>query len=76
MREDAHNPQETGGSREWRGLVGWGIGGGYIFVETGGWRGVMGCRTVRGWTGKEIIYIYIHLFVYITSIEDNISLLL
>jgi hypothetical protein len=56
----------------WVGVVGLRL----PIMETGGWRGVMGCRTVRGWTGKEIIYIYIHLFVYITSIEDNISLLL
>ena len=24
MREDVPNPQETSGSREWEGLVGWG----------------------------------------------------
>jgi hypothetical protein len=26
VREDAPNPQETGGPREWRGLVGLGVG--------------------------------------------------
>jgi hypothetical protein len=53
VREDAHNPQETGGSREWRGLVGWGIGGGDIFVETGGWRGGRGWGIAMGGTGGE-----------------------
>jgi hypothetical protein len=32
-REDAPNPQETGGSREFRGLFWWGVGGGGILVE-------------------------------------------
>jgi hypothetical protein len=34
-REDVPNPQEIGGPREFRDLVGWGWGGD-IFVETGG----------------------------------------
>ena len=35
VREDVPNPQETGGSREFRGLVGWVVGGGDILVEMG-----------------------------------------
>jgi hypothetical protein len=34
FRDDAPNPQETGGLREFRGQVGWGWGD--IHVETGG----------------------------------------
>jgi hypothetical protein len=35
--EDAPNPQETGGPREFRGQVGWVVGGGDMLVETGDW---------------------------------------
>jgi hypothetical protein len=51
VRENALNPQESGGPREFRGLVGCGIGGrgGYIFMETITWGGGMGCGTVWGW---------------------------
>jgi hypothetical protein len=43
IRDDAPNPQETGGAREFRGLVRWEVGW--------GWGGGMGCGTVRGWMG-------------------------
>jgi hypothetical protein len=48
-REDSLNPQETGGPREFRGLVGWVMG---IFL----WRQGVGRKygTVRGWTGGGI----------------------
>jgi hypothetical protein len=42
VREYAPNPQETGGPREFRGLVGSGLGVGDILVETRGLRGDMG----------------------------------
>ena len=36
VREDAPNPQESGGPREWGGLVGWGVGEGRdIHMKTG-----------------------------------------
>jgi hypothetical protein len=35
VREDAPNPQETRDPREFRGLVGWGLGAGDILMETG-----------------------------------------
>ena len=35
VREDTTNPQETSGSREWGGLVMWGLGSGDILLETG-----------------------------------------
>jgi hypothetical protein len=47
VREDALNPQETGGPREFRVLFGW--GGGDIFMETGEQGGGMECGRVRGW---------------------------
>ena len=50
VREDAPNPQETGGSREFRGLVASGVGGGDILEETGGWGVGMGHGIFRGWT--------------------------
>ena len=34
VKEDAPNPQETRGPREWGGLVGWGWGWGHL-LETG-----------------------------------------
>ena len=43
VKEDAPNPQETGGPREFRGLVGSGLVVGDILIETGGQGGVMGC---------------------------------
>ena len=43
-RENTPNPQETGGPREFRGLVGWGMGGEGILVVAGGQGGGMGCR--------------------------------
>jgi hypothetical protein len=48
FRDDAPNPQENGGPREFRGQVGWGGG---THVEAGGWGGGVGCGTVRGWMG-------------------------
>jgi hypothetical protein len=52
IREDVPNPQETGGPREFRDLVGWGGG---ILVETGGGeRGGMECGTVGGWSWRGI----------------------
>jgi hypothetical protein len=50
FRDDAPNPQETGGPRESRGQVGWGWG---IHMETGeGWGGGVGCGAVGGWMGR------------------------
>jgi hypothetical protein len=48
LRDNAPNPQETGGPREFRGQVGWGVG---HPCGDRGWAGGMGCGTVRGWTG-------------------------
>jgi hypothetical protein len=45
--------EKTEGPRKFRGLVGWGVGGGYILVETGGQEGNMGCGTVEGRTRRE-----------------------
>jgi hypothetical protein len=54
VREDATNPQDTGGPRKFRGLLRLGVGDRDIFVETGVWEGSIGCGTVRGWTrGRE-----------------------
>jgi hypothetical protein len=53
IRDDSPNPQETGGSRTFRGQVVWGVGHGDILVEIGGWKGGMGCETVEGWMGKK-----------------------
>ena len=53
-REDAPNPQGTGGHREFRGLVGLGLGCGDICVEKGGWGGGMGCGTVDQGMGNKI----------------------
>ena len=36
VREDVPNPLKTGGPREFKGLVGWVVGSGDIFVETVG----------------------------------------
>jgi hypothetical protein len=51
VREDAPNPQETGGPREFSSLVKWGWEGGVILLQTGGgeevWHVVWG-RTRRG----------------------------
>jgi hypothetical protein len=44
-REDAPNPQETGGPREYRGQDGWGW--------RQNWGGGMGCGAVGGLTGGE-----------------------
>jgi hypothetical protein len=52
VREDAPNPQETGGSREFRGSGLWGECERNILVEMGhntaGGGGTMGCGTVGG----------------------------
>jgi hypothetical protein len=46
FRDDAPNPQETGGPREFRGQVGGGEG---IHMNMGvGWGGGVGCGAVRG----------------------------
>ena len=50
IRNDAPNPQETKGTKEFRVLVGWEIGNGDILMETRVWRGGMGCGTVGRWT--------------------------
>jgi hypothetical protein len=50
----APNPQETGGPREFRNLVGFGVGGGDILVEAEGGGGGMGCGTVKGLPGRGI----------------------
>ena len=49
-REDVPNPQETGGPKEFRVLVGCGVGDRDILVETGGRGGGMGCGKLGGWT--------------------------
>jgi hypothetical protein len=43
IRDDAPNPQETGGPREFRGQVGSGWG---RTCGDSGWRGGIGCGTV------------------------------
>jgi hypothetical protein len=49
FRDDALNPQETGGPREFRDQVGWGVD---IHVKIGEWGGGMGCGRVEGrWGG-------------------------
>ena len=40
VREDAPNPQETGGAREFRGLIGWGWGVGTSSWSQGWGRGM------------------------------------
>jgi hypothetical protein len=49
VREDAPNPQEIGGTREFRSLVGkgWGVGI-YSWRQGSGRWGGMGCGTDRG----------------------------
>jgi len=47
VREDAPNPQETGGPRKWRGLVGWEVGEWWQPCGDGGRGEVMGWGTVR-----------------------------
>ena len=52
VREDAPNPQETGGLRMFRVLGRSGMGGSDILLETGvGWGISIGCGTVGGWMG-------------------------
>jgi hypothetical protein len=48
VREDMPNPQETGGSREFSGLLRWEWGGD-ILIETGERGRGMGCGAERGW---------------------------
>jgi hypothetical protein len=54
--------------REFRGLVGWVVGSGDIFMETGRQGGGMGCEIVRVWTGRginlECKYIHIHIHTF------------
>jgi hypothetical protein len=54
VREDAPNPQETGGPREWGGVVELGSQGvgdhTHILMEIGGGE-CMGCATDRGGPG-------------------------
>ena len=45
---------EIGGPRDFRGQVGWAVGG-HIHLETGGWGGGMRCGTVGGWMGRNKI---------------------
>jgi hypothetical protein len=46
VKEEAPDPEEDGGSREFRVV---GVGGGNILMKVGGWEGSMGCRTVGGY---------------------------
>lgn len=52
VREGGPNPQETGGPKKFRGLVGW--VGYLLMMGLGG--GEMGCETVGRWTGRGIKY--------------------
>lgn len=54
VREDALNPQDTGGPREFRGLMGQGLGAGKFSWRQGGQGGGMGCGTIAGWTRRGI----------------------
>ena len=49
IRDDAPNPQETGGPREFRGHVGWGWG--HPHGDGVGWGGGVGCGAVGEWMG-------------------------
>jgi hypothetical protein len=51
FREDAHNPQETGGPREFRGLVGLVVGSGKSGVERR--YGLWNSQWVDGGWGKN-----------------------
>ena len=51
VREDSPSPQETGGPREFRGLMAW---SGDILVETGGQGGGTECGTVGKWIRRVI----------------------
>jgi hypothetical protein len=50
FRDDAPNPQETRGPREFRGQVGW--EGGVSTRDGVGWRGDVGQGRVGGWVGR------------------------
>jgi hypothetical protein len=52
FRNDAPNLQETGGPREFRGLVEWGVGD--IQMETGAWGGGIGCGRVGMWIERRV----------------------
>jgi hypothetical protein len=54
VKEDAANPQETGGPREFRGLAGWGVGGRDILMETGGGEEVWDVKQSEGGLGGGI----------------------
>lgn len=47
MREDAPNPPETRGPKEWGSLVGWGQGGGDILLKMGRKKRGMGWGAVK-----------------------------
>jgi hypothetical protein len=49
FRDDAPNPQETGGPREFRGQMG--LGWGHPHGDRVGWGGGVGCGVVGGWMG-------------------------
>ena len=49
FRDDAPNPQETGGPREFRGQVGWGHPRG----DGVRWGRGVGCGSVKGWLGEQ-----------------------
>ena len=50
FRDDAPNPQETGGPKEFRGQMG--LGWGHPCGEGMWWEGVVGCGAVGRWEGK------------------------
>jgi hypothetical protein len=52
--EETPNLQEMGGPREFKGLVGWVVGGGNNLIGDRGWGGGMGCGTVGGCFGVGI----------------------
>jgi hypothetical protein len=52
-RDDVPNPQETGGLREFRGLVGWGLWGGNILLETVGKEEVWDVKQSEGRPGAR-----------------------
>jgi hypothetical protein len=54
VREDTPNPQETGGPREFRDLVGWVVGGGGILMETRGGKEVWDVEQSEGAWGLRI----------------------
>jgi hypothetical protein len=52
MRDDAPNPHETGGPREFRGLVAYGVDGGDNLEETGKGAGKT-CGMQNSWRAEQ-----------------------